>query len=256
MVMEKISNKYWADGELFASYGYYFNNIEQNIELFIDKYLSVAIKYGINLPSLVDDCNTYDIQYLKEQYIKSDEILTRLLLRKSYSNKIEQYITISHMFLNDYNGHIKAMIYKDLDFFIKIAHNDEISVKSYYIGLQTNAFFSEIEGYNQDGNRIYVDNSELSFLNTTRLNSYIRDLTILMFEFGAEEFDFSNEYDIYDKNGISELYEDIYLKIKGEVLFYEDIYDLLPEEHKYKPFEEIQVELDDTNYKKYLENKK
>lgn len=49
---------------------------------------------------------------------------------------------------------------------------------------------------------------------------------------------FSDECQIYNEKGISELYDDIFLKIKGEVVFYEDIYDLLPEEHN-KPFEKI-----------------
>ncbi|MDN3693623.1 hypothetical protein QWZ06_15665 [Chryseobacterium tructae] len=44
--------------------------------------------------------------------------------------------------------------------------------------------------------------------------------------------------------------------MENGVLFYEDIYDLLPEEYKYKPFEEIQIQLDNTNYKKWAEKNK
>lgn len=255
--MKKESNIYWKDGELFAAWGYYFNQennyLKDNIKSFIDKYLLITLKYGINLPSLVNQCNNLDIKYLKEQYFKSDKILTSLLLKKSYSDNLNENITTSYIFFKDEKNDIKGMIYKELEFFIKIANNDELSLKNYYIGLQTNTFFTELEEYNEDGNIIYIDNSELSYLNTTRLNSYIRDLTLLMFEFGADEFDFSDEYQIYNEKGISELYDDIYLKIKGEIVFYEDIYDLLPEEHQYKPFEDIKVELDDSNYKKYME---
>ena len=63
----------------------------------------------------------------------------------------------------------------------------------------------------------------------------------------AIDFDFEDlGLNDFTENGV--LFND-------EVLFYEDIYDLLPEEHKYKPFEEIQIELDDTNYKKWLVTK-
>lgn len=149
---------------------------------------------------------------------------------------------------------IIGSINKQLEFFTKIADINGISLESYYIGLRTNAFFSVLETRNRNGDQIFIDNSELAYLNTTRLNSYIRDLTILIFEFCDNEFAFSDEYPIYDKNGKSKLYTGIYLIIKDEVLFYEDVYELLSEEHKYKPFEQIQVELDDTNYKKYLKS--
>lgn len=255
--MENISNKYWMDGELYAAWGYYFKDsscLKDNIKLFIDNYLAITLKYGINLPSLVDQDKTFDLSYLKEKYIESDKALTNLLLNKVYSDNLDQYITTSLIFFRNDKEEIVGTIYKELEFFTKIAQTDKILLKSYYIGLRTNAFFSVLEGWNDNGQQILIDNSELAYLNTTRLNSYIRDLTILMFEFCDNEFAFSDENPIYDKNGRSELYDGIYLLVKGEVLFYEDVYELLPDEHKYKPFEEIQVELDDTNYKKYLKN--
>ncbi|WP_456314793.1 hypothetical protein [Pseudomonas shirazensis] len=255
--MGNISNKYWMDGELFAAWGYYFkdnNYLKNNIQLFVDKYLSITLKYGINLPSLVAENNAFDINFLRKSFNASDKILIDLLLKKGYSNKLDKYITTSFIFFKNDKNEITGAINKELEFFTKIADIDGISLGSYYIGLRTNAFFSILESWNSNGEQVFIDNSELAYLNTTRLNSYIRDLTILMFEFCDNEFAFSDEHPTYDKNGKSELYDGIYLLIKGEVLFYEDIYELLSEEHKYKPFEQIQVELDDTNYKKYLKS--
>ncbi|MBF4470618.1 hypothetical protein [Flavobacterium sp. HJJ] len=255
--MENISNEYWIDGELFAAWGYYFkdnNYLKENIQLFVDKYLSIAIKYGINLPSLVAENNTFDMSFLKRKYNKSNEVFIDLLLKKSYSDKFDKYITTSFIFFKNDKNEIIGSINEELEFFAKIADINGIFLESYYIGLRTNAFFSLLETRNSNGEEVFIDNSELAYLNTTRLNSYIRDLTILIFEFCDNEFAFSDEYPINDENGKSELYDGIYLLIKGQVLFYEDIYEFLPEEHKYKPFEEIQVELDNTNYKKYLES--
>jgi hypothetical protein len=42
---------------------------------------------------------------------------------------------------------------------------------------------------------------------------------------------------------------------KNDLIYYEDIYDILPEENKYKEFEKIQVEIDSTKYQEYLNNK-
>jgi len=93
-----------------------------------------------------------------------------------------------------------------------------------------------------------IDNLETANLNTPRFNSFLRDFIILCFEYGATDFEFDDlEYENISEQGIL---------FGNEIVYYEDIYDSLPEEHKYKPFKEIQVEVDDTNYKRYMENKK
>jgi hypothetical protein len=76
-----------------------------------------------------------------------------------------------------------------------------------------------------------------------------------MFEFGATDILFDNAIEMLDAGEESKYINDIYLKVGGEVIFYEDIYNMLPEEHKYKEFEKIHLELDETNYKRYLASK-
>ncbi|KPH14715.1 hypothetical protein [Chryseobacterium sp. ERMR1:04] len=115
----------------------------------------------------------------------------------------------------------------------------------FFITFCSDAFFDELSN---DNSNVIIDNSETAYLNTPRFNSFLRDFIILCFEYGATDLEFDDlEYENISEQGIL---------FGNEIVYYEDIYDLLPEEHKYKPFKEIQVELDDTNYKIYMENKK
>ncbi len=256
--MLENSGKYWTDGEIFASWGFYFKEetfLADNIPLFLEKYLAITLKYGINLPSLAVENETFDLERLKESYLKKDNPLRDLLLKRSLSESLDKYITMSCVFFKNEEKEIVKTVYKKLDFFSVIADFDEKCLKNYYMSLQTNAFFSRLETFNSNGESSFIDNSELAYLNTTRLNSYLRDLAILMFEFGESECSFSDDYQDYDENGKSTCFEDFFLLVNGDIIFYEDVYDLLPEEQMYKPFETIKVDLDETNYKKYLESR-
>jgi len=72
--------------------------------------------------------------------------------------------------------------------------------------------------FNFDGDSI--DNAELAVLNTSRLNSFLRDLKQVCIQFGANDF--------YVENSGMENYTEKGVEIMGEVLYYEDIEDLLP----------------------------
>ncbi|WP_288446744.1 hypothetical protein [Chryseobacterium culicis] len=273
--MNVLSQNYWKN-DLFGVWGFYWSEknmfkILENKLVFIEKYIKICIKYGINIP--IDFCDSNNLDIVKDLFFyRLNKTLTKdkewYMLFKLYNNGNMLYPIFpcllyikndKNIFSDNYIGVEELTTYnqenitkKNFSELIKIWTyinvDDTNPTITFY--LNTNAFFSELESYSyEQGKTILIDNSDLAYLNTTRFNSFIRDLTILFFEFGADEFDFS------DEKGISELYDDIYLKIKGEVVFYEDIYDLLPEEHKYKPFEEIKVELDNTNYKRYVENK-
>jgi hypothetical protein len=81
---------------------------------------------------------------------------------------------------------------------------------------------------NIGGKGFWVDNSELAYLNTPRLNSFLRDLKKLCFQYGATEFEFENlGLKDFSENGI--LFD-------NEIVYYEDIYDMLPSKHQIKKF--------------------
>ncbi|OXB06225.1 hypothetical protein [Flavobacterium pectinovorum] len=64
-----------------------------------------------------------------------------------------------------------------------------------------------------------IDNSDLAYLNTQRLNSFLRDLKKLCFKYGANDFEFENlGLNDFSENGV--LFD-------GEVIYYEDIVGLL-----------------------------
>lgn len=280
--MNVLSQNYWKN-DLFGVWGFYWSEtsmfkILENKLVFIEKYIKICIKYGINIP--IDFCDGNDLDSIKDLFFyRLNKTLNKdnewYMLFKLYNNgnmphpifPCLLYIKNDKSILsNNYIGVEKLTTYnqenitkKDFSELIKIwtyinVDNTNPTITFY---LNTNAFFSEFESYSHSqGKTILIDNSDLAYLNTTRFNSFIRDLTILFFEFGTKEFACDDLIQEYDEKGNSKHFRDIFLLVKDEVLFYEDIYDLLPEEHKYKPFEEIQIQLDNTNYKKWLEKNK
>jgi len=119
----------------------------------------------------------------------------------------------------------------------------------------TDAFFTELTNGNIHNNDLYaekhnslnqdsiscINNSELAYLNTTRFNSFLRDLKKLNFFCGAE-FSYEGWPDFTSKDGFF---------LDGEIIYYEDIYDLLPEQLKVKQYEEIKIEIDENSYQKF-----
>lgn len=77
---------------------------------------------------------------------------------------------------------------------------------------------------NIGGRGLWVDNSELAYLNAPRLNSFLRDLKKLCFEYGATEFEFENlGLQDFSENGV--LFD-------NEIVYYEDIYEILAPQHR------------------------
>ncbi|TDW52803.1 hypothetical protein EV144_1011496 [Flavobacterium sp. 270] len=69
-----------------------------------------------------------------------------------------------------------------------------------------------------------IDNSDLAYLNTPRLNSFLRDLKKLCFEYGADDFKFENlGLEDFSENGVL---------FNGEVLYYENIVEILEPHQK------------------------
>jgi len=274
-MVAQISQNYWKSGQC-ATWCFFWSpdDIHFTIESkqsFIWKYVQMCFKYGINVPT---------------NYHESIQKIVAVANTKTLNQSISQWYILHNLYVNeridypcftclmyvknganitqDYYVGVEQLTKHSKEYFGEKDFSDMVRIWTYldskYLGsiifsLESDAFFSKLETYNWNGERNKIDNSDLAFLNATRLNSYIRDLTILMFEFGARKFSFDDLIQVYDEKRNSKYFGDTYLLINDEVLFYEDIYDLLPEEHKYKPFEEIELDLDAANYNVYMKNR-
>lgn len=265
---KKINNisEYWKHMDFDVSaYTIMWNTTESKIFLeektldFIYVYILLTYKYGILLPNNIQLNNnlTVNISYLIENektIFPNDWINFSFNKLYSYSNGL-LYKSVLFVSKND-ELISRQIVNTDLlmtyeDFFKESdnAYAEPVTIlffKNYfYITFNSDAFFEKLNNRKTNGE---IDNSETAYLNTPRFNSFLRDFIILCFQYGATDFEF-------EKLGYENISEKGVL-FGNEIVYYEDIYDLLPEEHKYKLFEEVQVELDDTNYKKWLEKNK
>ncbi|MEJ5102667.1 hypothetical protein [Chryseobacterium sp. MYb328] len=234
--------------------------LEENEANFICQYVLLANKYGILLPHniKVSDCLKEDVLHLiRTDQTTYTEDWAVFRINKLYAHN-KKLLYHSHIYTQrDSIIQLEEIVNADLliTYHDVVCNNDNstyaepvtlLFFKNYfYITFEADTFFEVLS----NRNAIFgVDNSETAYLNTPRFNSFLRDFIILCFEYGATDFDFEKlGYENFSEQGIL---------FGNEVVYYEDIYDLLPEEHKYKAFEEIQVVLDETHYKRYLEDKK
>lgn len=262
----KLIQHFWYDVEI-ADWGYYFSEqgneeLEKNVHIFLMKYILITLKYGINIPYKLTDSNEKKLsQFLealldkhKGSFIKNKFVAA---FRDLYFFD-EKFHIYSIMYMQASRTGIKCAVHSEFPelFHVQAYNADDYSLCRYYFLLTCDAFLtklrnSRVRSFNID----YIDNSELAYMNTTRLNSYIRDVTILMFENGAKKFAYSDYYG-KDTKGNSSTMEGPYLKIEDEILFYEDVYSLLPDDNKYRRFEETEVNLDKRNYLKFQKKNK
>ncbi len=265
----KINNisKYWKEIDYdVSSYIIVWDNkesrffLENNNKEFLFSYILLSYKYGILLPNnlqLNDNLteNIYDLLDNEKTIFPDNWINFSFNKLYSYTNGL---LYQSILFVND-NNELKPEKIVNADLLITyqdiiLNNNDSVYAepvkilffRNYFsITFGNDAFFEKLNNKKTTG---IVDNSETAYLNTPRFNSFLRDFIILCFEYGATDFNFEwlGDENISEKG----------ILFGDEVVYYEDIYDLLPEEHKYKLFEEIQVEMDDTNYKKWLDESK
>lgn len=262
---EEYENEFWY----FAIHWNGENAKEQlsrNHLNFIYKYALLTLKYGILLPNF----NKFDNLY--------ERIVTLLSNAENIFPKDWIPLNINHLYIEDSELLCSSILYTQRNYEITAERVVNIELLYTYEDVLTNSIFFAypvsfcfFQNYiyltvrsdiffpkllnsktkiDKNINGQYVDNSDLVYLNAPRLNSFLRDFKTLCFEFGATSF-------------VSEIYDDYYkvffseegVIIDKEILFYEDIYDLLPENLKYKDFENIKVELDNTNYRNYLKSR-
>lgn len=237
----KNTSEFWIDyeGEKTVYFYYKWDSQESQKKLlfneieFLKKYVLLSFKYGILLPNSIDLSNyenkieeivnqnkgtlpenwiSFNWLYLLDGSLANSSILFTQRNEKITSERIlnigllrtfEQTLDEGHGF---YGYPLHICFYKNY----------------IYIYIDNNAFLLEIFDKNPDN---IIDNSELAYLNSTRLNSFLRDFKKLCFEFGATTFEFENQFEFgFSEDGVL---------FGEEILNYEDVFDLLPEKHRY-----------------------
>ncbi|UKB82404.1 hypothetical protein LF887_15475 [Chryseobacterium sp. MEBOG06] len=233
--------------------------LEDKTSDFICSYILLAFKYGILLPHNITELTNLK-QMVNEIDVKSESINSPIWKKFNYLYNYNNNLLYHSLLFVQKENYEEIFAEKIGNADLLLTYNDILNTNDniyaepvtivffknyFYITFNADAFFDTLNNKKTNG---VLDNSETAYLNTPRLNSFLRDFIILCFEYEATDFEFEKlEYDNISEQGI--LFD-------NKIVYYEDIYDLLPEEHKYKPFKQIQVELDDTNYKKYIESKK
>jgi hypothetical protein len=247
----KVKNTfdYWSDFEGESSvYGFIKWDSKEAIEIFLDKivlfawnYKCLSDKFGIATsvkPLKSIDCIEADYKLYKDRF---DDIRYHnpLTLMHTYNNT---WVFPSILFTNikeraeiivSIDPIIKLEELKDSQCAcapIKIALDIGLNGIQLYYYIDNDIFNLWIDNKKTKrdpeigGKNLWVDNSELAYLNTPRLNSFLRDLKKLCFEYGATGFEFENL-------GLNDFCEDGVM-FNGEVIYYEDVVDLLLPEHR------------------------
>ncbi len=237
------SSVYWSDFEGETSvYGFIKWVNKESLELFFDKivsfswdYICLSTRMGIAMPvKLFESIDIFETEYnlYKSKY---DDVRYHnpLLFMHTYNGA---WVFPSILF-TDINKSAERIVsidsivkLKDLknqytNAPVKVALDIGVNGVRLYYYLTNDIFNSWIDNKKTKGDPeiggkgCWVDNSELAYLNTPRLNSFLRDLKKLCFEYGATEFEFEDL-------GLNDFCADGVL-FNGEVVYYEDIVDIL-----------------------------
>ncbi len=256
----KYSNQYWKYGEAVCGWGYFFidnSKIMNNQSEFLFKIFSLAFKYGINMPNceygisgnklkeFIDsklplDYNNNWLNLVKYYYSESDSAH----IYKTYLSEYESEGGINLKLKNNEEQQLFTL-------FENLTSKDEYCI---YFELKSNCFFNTIDKVYIDNIPQIIDNTRLAFLNTPRINSYLRGLSYLMFEYGAKFEEFSNYNEGEDSSSIQ--FKDSKITIKEEILFQEDINMNIEPNILYNPLETIELKIDKRNYEEYIKQKK
>lgn len=223
------SSEYWNDfeGELSAYYHFIWNDTKSiqnfifNEKEFICRYKILAIKYGIAVP-------INDIDFKSKQNLFSS--LYELNEKKFYPTKLfinvkeqkpHKIISINPL-LSLSESHSKFSSHGSIPFRVELLKKEkEIKLLCY---IDNDAFNLKLTNKKNDDFGYYIDNSELAYLNTPRLNSYLKSLKALCNDFKMDIFKFEDL-------GLDNITEDGIL-FDNEIIYYEDISHLFPPEYQ------------------------
>jgi hypothetical protein len=222
------SSDYWTDfeGDLSVYYHFKWTEISMgdfliNEKSIVKEFISLATKYRIAIPmqnlesdSLVN--SLYDLYTFNNKLLYPTELFTNL--SESAPSKI---ISVDPLLkLEDYER--KVLSHGSVPFRIELIKKTSVIKILCYI--DNDVFNLVLNNKKCNSFEFPIDNSELAYLNTPRLNSFLRDLKKLCFNFGATDFEFENL-------GLIDFSEDGVLFNK-EIIYYEDICEMLSASHK------------------------
>lgn len=246
MNTEKIqSSNFWVDFESDTYELTYSLKLENNFKSnsiisFYAEYISISNKYGIGMP-----WNNMELSKKKDN-------MTPLEMKSIFNgffayNNFTMYIP-SNLFIYKNNEIVVEEIIdtnslttlKDAIKTKKKFCHPPLSIRCFasdlFFGLQlsisNDVFFSKLDNsktkafFTEKTSSVQVDNSELAVLNTSRLNSYLRDLKQLCLSFGLSDFIYNNSYDL-DGTNLPHFSENGVL-VDNSLIFYEDYQSLFP----------------------------
>ena len=234
--LTKVSNTsdYWYYNDEKDKVWWFFKNF-QNIDVvseFYEKYHLLTIKYKI-----LSCFNLSYVSNLSDFYKVSERKLvfpSLLFIKKGNKIKKEVIIDVNELYgLDHYEIANSSYHYNEPINIVEFGKKENNKyLNDIYIYIKSDVFFQSLfnrKTYRSVNDLIKIngiDNSELVYLNTPRFNSFFRDFKNLCFSYGAE---FSYEIDIYETEDLVSP-EGIF--IDGEVIYYEDIVDMLDEEYR------------------------
>lgn len=237
----EASSDYWSDfeGEL-SVYGFFKWRGANCLSAFTDRiisftweYIKLSQKYGIAQPvKSFENIHHFEMEYMEYKSCFEDErkhnpMLFIQVLKNSWLFPSVLFVDVKKppesivcidpwLRLEEVKGQ-------------KISHSSSMPLKValdigtggidlwYY--LDNDIFNLGLENKKCREVEYLVDNSDLAYLNTPRLNSFLRDLKKLCFEYGATDFEFENlGLDDFTEKGVL---------FNNEIVYYEDIVDIL-----------------------------
>ena len=216
-----------------GAWGWYFDNSKLSLsdcKRFMENFILRSLKYGVNLSTVGSEIgldSLKDTQKLVDYLFDTTQSSPGNPLQKAinynyYSKRLSSRLLPSIIFSENIRS--APCLYKDVNSTLFCtSKNGEFY--SCYFHLRSNVFTIDDQG------------DDYVYANLPRLNSYIRSLHDLTQSFHCSLFDFtvvknSKEYSPTN-NG--------FLMYKDEVLFYEDVYDILPNQLSYQPFKEVEL---------------
>jgi hypothetical protein len=239
-VKVKNSSKYWFDYESEKCVYYYIewstgtiDEFKENFQTFLSAYIELTNKFGIAINVNAADTVPY-ISELRDNsfnnlYLVENKFICPSLLFTDVNNTTpDKIVSVDPLLaIDDINNDQPG--YGSIPFRIELVNKNNSYELMCFI--DNDLFLQEIDNpktkqdpeIGEEG--CWVDNYELALLNTSRLNSFLRDLFTLCKLFGATSFDFE---DLFGGGEFTETG----IEINNEIIVYEDIYDTLPEKYR------------------------
>lgn len=227
------TSDYWVDfeGELSVYYHFVWNELDSiayflsNEKEFVEGFTYIAQKYGIAVPInnidhfIASNCSFYSLYQKGDRHFYPTDIFTNV-----DDEKPQRLISVNPL-LSLSESQLKVNSHGSIPFRVEIfKKTEEIKLLCYLDNDIFNKTLYNKKVYALTKSTIPIDNSELAYLNTPRLNSYLRELKKLCAEFKMNSFEFENlGLANFSENGV--LFDD-------ELIYYEDISDILLAKHR------------------------